>query len=86
MSAKRRDVRRFGSGPYLLGLTVNERDPDLHGEPFPYDLLERLGGMSFDQPVTLLAGDNGTGKSTVIESCAEAMGFDEEGGELERLR
>jgi predicted ATPase len=31
-----------------------------------------------------LAGDNGTGKSTVVEALAAAIGFAEEGGELER--
>ena len=35
-------------------------------------------------PVTLLAGDNGTGKSTLIEAFAAAIGFAPEGGELER--
>lgn len=35
-------------------------------------------------PVTLLAGDNGSGKSTVLDALAEAIGFAAEGGELER--
>jgi predicted ATPase len=78
---KRRDVRRFGSGPYLLGL---ERRGDWPPE-FPFDVLARVDGLSFEQPVTLLAGDNGTGKSTVVEACAATMGFDAQGGELERL-
>jgi predicted ATPase len=82
--SKRRDVRRFGSGPYLLGLTGGEGDPEEH-VGFPYEALADVQQLSFDQPVTLLAGDNGTGKSTIIEACAAAMGFAEEGGELERL-
>ena len=44
--------------------------------------IERL---ALGQPVTLLAGDNGSGKSTVLEAIAAAVGFDEQGGELERL-
>ncbi len=32
----------------------------------------------------LLAGDNGTGKSTLVEAIAGAIGFAEEGGELQR--
>jgi predicted ATPase len=82
MSARRRDVRRYGSGPYLLRL---QRDADDWSEEFPYTVLARLDDVCFDQPVTFLAGDNGTGKSTVVEACAEAMGFDPQGGELERL-
>jgi predicted ATPase len=81
---KRRDVRRPGPGPYLLGL---ERDPDVEwGKDFPYDVpaVAAVESMKLDVPVTLLAGDNGTGKSTLIEAFAEAIGFAPEGGELER--
>jgi predicted ATPase len=79
MPSKPRDVRRFGPGPYLLGLEPT-------GDPFPFPVaaLENVEDLSLDQPVTLLAGDNGTGKSTLTEACAEAFGFDLEGGELER--
>jgi predicted ATPase len=78
---KRRDLRRFGPGPYILGLTKGP-----WGRGFPYDVpavadVERL---DLSAPVTLLAGDNGTGKSTLVEAIAEAIGFATEGGELER--
>jgi predicted ATPase len=78
---KRRDVRRFGPGPYIVGLTKGP-----WGAGFPYDVpavadVERL---DLSAPVTLLAGDNGSGKSTLIEAIAEAVGFAPEGGELER--
>jgi predicted ATPase len=75
-------TRRFGPGPYLLGL---RRDEARWGEGFPFDVLARVDEMRLDAPVTLLAGDNGTGKSTLVEAIATAMGFDGEGGELERL-
>jgi predicted ATPase len=81
---RRRDVRRFGRGPYVLGL---RRVPSRWGEGFPFDVpavadIERL--RLGDAPVTLLAGDNGSGKSTIVEAIAEAIGFAAEGGELER--
>jgi predicted ATPase len=41
--------------------------------------------LRLDQPVTLLAGDNGSGKSTILEAIAAAIGFGEQGGELDRL-
>ena len=80
--ARRRDSRRFGRGPYLLGL---RRTKDW-GEGFPFDVpaVERIEELRLDAAVTLIAGDNGTGKSTVIEAVAEAIGFAAEGGELER--
>jgi predicted ATPase len=74
--------RRFGPGPYVLGL---RREEERWGDGFPFDVLARVDKMRLDAPVTLLAGDNGTGKSTVVEAVAQAMGFDAEGGELERL-
>jgi predicted ATPase len=44
-----------------------------------------VAGLRLDAPITLLAGDNGTGKSTLVEAVAEAIGFAPDGGELERL-
>jgi predicted ATPase len=35
--------------------------------------------------VTLLAGENGSGKSTILEAIAAAIGFAQQGGELDRL-
>lgn len=40
--------------------------------------------LRFETAVTLLSGDNGSGKSTVMEAAAQAIGFASEGGELER--
>jgi predicted ATPase len=78
--------RVFGPGPYLLGLRW---DPEA-GRPqtgFPYEVpaVAAVEDLDLSAPVTLLAGENGSGKSTVVEAIAEAIGFDPGGGELERL-
>ncbi len=39
-----------------------------------------LSMIGFHKPITLLAGDNGTGKSTLLEALAVAAGFNPEGG------
>jgi len=82
--ARRRDPRRFGSGPYLRGLRPVE---DLWRDGFPFDVpaVAQVAKLDLDAPITLLAGDNGTGKSTLVEAVAESMGYGAEGGELERL-
>jgi predicted ATPase len=74
--------RRFGPGPYLTGM----RAGDGWRDDFPFDVpaVAAIESLDLDTPVTLLAGDNGTGKSTIVEAIAEAMGFAPEGGELER--
>ena len=55
------------------------------GFPFAVPAVADVSALRLDAPVTLLAGDNGSGKSTLIEAIAEAIGFDAQGGELERL-
>jgi len=35
--------------------------------------------VKLDRPMTLLAGENGSGKSTILEAVAEAIGFAEQG-------
>ena len=42
--------------------------------------LSKLGKITFDAPVTFLVGENGTGKSTLLEAMAVAVGFNPEGG------
>ena len=42
--------------------------------------LADMGGLSFDNSVTFLVGENGTGKSTLLEGIAVAFGFNPEGG------
>lgn len=42
--------------------------------------LKEMGGIRFTQNVTFLVGENGVGKSTLIEALAVASGFNPEGG------
>lgn len=41
-------------------------------------------GVRFDEPITFLVGENGSGKSTVVEALAEAYGLDVRGGPNQR--
>jgi predicted ATPase len=38
--------------------------------PFSLQLIQNFKGISFDSPVTLLVGENGSGKSTILEALA----------------
>ena len=42
--------------------------------------LQKMGGLKLNKNVTFLVGENGVGKSTLIEGIAVAMGFNPEGG------
>lgn len=42
--------------------------------------LRTMGGLDFSSDVTFFVGENGTGKSTLLEAIAVAYGFNAEGG------
>lgn len=44
--------------------------------------LKKTEGIRFHKPVTFLVGENGVGKSTLIEGVAVATGFNPEGGTI----
>ncbi len=55
-------------------------NPRPDGYPWNLPVLEALDRLAFPNRVTFLIGDNGSGKSTVIEALAKAAGFNPEGG------
>lgn len=80
MSAMRRTNLTSLPAPYLKRLWVRE-DAGL-GEHYPFNLpwLDQDFSLDFSTPVTIIVGENGTGKSTLIEALAALCGYDEAGG------
>ena len=74
--------------PFLKRVWLPERDAqdwpewvDWEEYPFSLAMIENAGiDLAFDNPVTILVGENGSGKSTVLEAIAAACGFDDKGG------
>ena len=48
--------------------------------PFNIEIIKNLDTIVLNKPVTFLVGENGTGKSTLIEAIAVAMKLNAEGG------
>jgi predicted ATPase len=70
--------------PYLLGVSV--RPERIHGSGYPFNLpLLRSLDLQFDSPVTFFVGENGTGKSTVIEGVAALCRLPVSGGSRNEL-
>ncbi|GLZ78285.1 ABC transporter, ATP-binding protein [Actinorhabdospora filicis] len=69
---------------YVPGALLGERA----AQEWPFtvpcvrELTER--GLEFTAPVTFLVGENGSGKSTIVEAIAEAAGLDAQGGRAGR--
>ncbi|AKU96001.1 ABC transporter, ATP-binding protein [Labilithrix luteola] len=58
---------------------VEERIANTNEYPFTIPAVRALDGLSFSQ-VTYFVGENGSGKSTILEAIAVALGFNAEGG------
>lgn len=68
----------------ILYVTGLKRDHDLSAKELqqcPHrELLDQIDVLSFDAPVSFLVGENGAGKSTIIESVAHYLRLNIEGG------
>ncbi len=67
---------------YLRGVRLRELpEPSDYLSRLPMvRQLARLDALEFSKPVTFFVGENGTGKSTLLEAIALVMGFNPEGG------
>jgi predicted ATPase len=81
MARKARKEPASGSGNFLKGISLAmDRIPLFDTFPFTIKAVRHLGFLAFERPVTFLVGENGTGKSTLLEAIAEAWGLNPEGG------
>ncbi|AIQ37661.1 MULTISPECIES: AAA family ATPase [unclassified Paenibacillus] len=61
---------------------LRDQVPSFQTYPFHLPAVRTLDRLIFQKPVTFLVGENGTGKSTLLEGIAAAWGFNPEGGTL----
>ena len=67
--------------PYLRRVWLEpSRIADRAAYPFCLPFLHDDFELSFDRSITIIAGENGTGKSTLLEGIAVLAGYDEAGG------
>lgn len=67
--------------PYLLQASFRP-DVEINFDEYPFNIaaVRDIGNIDFHPNVTFLVGENGSGKSTVLEGIALALGFGAEGG------
>ena len=79
MARRARETRL--PAPYLKRVSVlPDRVPEDRSYPFDLPWFSEAFELSFEAPVTIIIGENGTGKSTLIEALAEQAGFGRAGG------
>jgi predicted ATPase len=67
--------------PYLQTISLDpEADIDFGAFPFSIPAVREMNVIEFHPDVTFFVGENGSGKSTILEAIALANGFGPEGG------
>ncbi|MEN1966595.1 AAA family ATPase [Lentibacillus sp. N15] len=66
---------------YIKRLSLKREEiPSFHTFPYNLPVMQTLDALTFHPNVTYLIGENGMGKSTLLEGIAVALGFNPEGG------
>ncbi|WP_315797494.1 AAA family ATPase [Bradyrhizobium sp. SZCCHNRI3043] len=79
MARKQREIRL--RAPYLKRLWLDPaKIADRAEYPFCLPFLQGEFELSFTSAITIIVGENGTGKSTLLEGIAALAGYDEAGG------
>jgi predicted ATPase len=79
--ASRRNRTIDMPAPYLRRIWLDpSRIDDRAAYPFCLPFLQDDFELSFDRSITIIVGENGTGKSTFLEGIAVLAGYDEAGG------
>jgi predicted ATPase len=78
-SRKKRDINL--PAPYLKRLWLDPASiPDRDAYPFCLPFLHDDFELRFDRAIAIIVGENGTGKSTLLEGIAALAGYDGAGG------
>ena len=74
-------MKDFATDPFLAGISL-QRDQITTWERYPYNIpaVRHLRHIELHPQVTFFVGENGTGKSTLVEALAVELGFNPEGG------
>lgn len=73
-------TRVGASSPFLTRVTLREDKVTPGVYPFTVPVLQNQFALNFTTPVTFFVGENGSGKSTILEALAWRAGFGVHGG------
>lgn len=75
------DFMELNINKFIRSMELQRDNITSFGEfPFSLSVVRNLFDLQFHPKVTFIIGENGTGKSTILEAIATAYGFNPEGG------
>ena len=83
MASSRTSRRGTDTGlraPYLRRVSLDPGRANAAAYPFCLPVFRTAFELDFETPITIIVGENGSGKSTFLEGIAALVGFDEAGG------
>jgi len=79
-------IKNLSAKPYLIDITLlREKVPSWNVYPFSLPVVRNLTTLQFHPAVTFFIGENGTGKSTLLEAIAQLLRYNPEGGNKNTL-
>jgi predicted ATPase len=79
-------IKNLSAKPYLIDITLLREDvPSFDDYPFSLPAVRNLHTLRFHPDVTFFIGENGTGKSTLMEAIAQLLRYNPEGGNKNTL-
>jgi predicted ATPase len=76
-------IMRMFNQQYIRGIKLKKDEvPSFNTYPFTLPSIKSLNELSLHPNVTFIIGENGMGKSTLLEAIAISIGFNPEGGSL----
>lgn len=76
-------MRHSNKGIYLRSVhLLRDKVPSFETYPFHLKAIQSLDTLTFHPKVTYIVGENGMGKSTLMEAIAVGIGFNPEGGTI----
>lgn len=74
-------MKLSGINQYLRSIELKRDKVESFSKyPFCLSVIKNLSNLNFHPKVTYIVGENGSGKSTILEAIAAAYGFNPEGG------
>ena len=67
---------------YINGIKINWNNVSLDAYEKNISTINKVNELIFNKPITFFVGENGSGKSTILETIAECYGLNKEGGSI----